>query len=307
MGSHHARVLAGLEGCKLVAVCDVVEERAAETAAEHGCDAAADVEEIMGGVDAAVVAVPTAFHRDVAEPLLLSGVDLLIEKPLASTLEHADALIAAAGKDRILAVGHTERFNPAVRSLLRLATRPQFLEVHRLGAFPNRSTDVDAVLDLMIHDLDIILHLVDRPLTSLEAVGVPVLTERVDIANARLAFEGGCVANITASRVSQEMVRKIRLFQMDTYVSVDYAERSGRIVRVDRADQRRPSIESEELAVVEHDPLTAELQDFLEAVRRRHDPAVPAWQGRRALEAALSVRDAIHRSLQQSPAPPNIM
>lgn len=300
MGRHHLRTLSGMPGCRIVAVCDTDRARATEAAEACGAEIVASPREMSGMVDAATVAVPTASHREVTEPLLAAGVDVLVEKPLAASLEDADALIALAGDRRILAVGHVERFNPAVTALEALADRPRFIEVDRLGEFPERSTDVDAVLDLMVHDLDIVLQLVARPIASLQAVGIPVLTDRVDIANVRIGFEEGCVANLTASRVSRETTRKIRLFQHDAYVSVDYAGRKGRVIRLDRGDPLRPRIVSEELPVKEGDPLALEMEDFLRAVRERSAARVPAWQGRRALEAALRVRDAISRSLPRT-------
>lgn len=297
MGRHHVRLWSQTPDCELTAIYDVDSTRAGAVAEEHGCEVASSLEDLADRVDAATVAVPTTAHLDVGLDLLRRGIDVLMEKPIAATLSEADELIEAAGDDRILAIGHTERFNPVVRALLDLVDNPRFLEVHRLGSFPDRSTDVDAILDLMVHDLDIILRLVNRPLVSIEAVGVPVLTGTVDIANARLSFEGGCVANLTASRVSREQIRKLRLFQSDTYISVDYSARSGRVTRLDRSGEGRPKIVSVPLAVDERDSLEAELRDFAEAVRTRQPATVPGWEGRRALDAAIAVRDAVLTSL----------
>jgi len=305
MGRNHARVYSRTAGCDLTAVCDLDRERAEAVAAPYGAEAFDDPEQVLGHVDAVTVAVPTEAHLEVTAMLLHSGVDVLVEKPLAASLDEADALIEAADSHRILAVGHTERFNPAVAALLSVAKEPRFLEVHRLGVFPNRSMDVDVVRDLMVHDLDIVLHLVDRPLESLHAVGIPVLTDQVDIANARLSFRGGCVANLTSSRVSRERIRKLRLFQNDAYISVDYAERTGTLTRLDRGSPGRPEIVTEPLEIEEKEPLALELEDFLQAVRTREDPAVPGWQGRRALEAALAVGSAIEAGLQGNSPSPN--
>lgn len=299
MGRHHVRLWSQAPDCELTAIFDEDTERAEAIAKEFGCAAAGSLEDFSSRVDAASVAVPTTLHLAVGRTLLKNGVDVLIEKPIAPTVAEADELIEAAGEDRILAVGHTERFNPAVRALLDLVDNPRFLEVHRLGSFPDRSTDVDAILDLMVHDLDIILRLVNRPLRSIEAVGVPVLTGSVDIANARLCFEGGCVANITASRVSREQIRKLRLFQSDTYISVDYTDRSGRVTRLDRSGEGRPEILSDPLDVDNQDSLEMELRDFAEAVRTRRPAMVPGCEGRRALATAIAVRDAVLASLSQ--------
>ena len=225
LGRHHARILAALDNVQLVAVVDRIPERAQEIAAASNTQALTDSRELIGRVDAVTVAVPTELHADIAIPFLESGVSALVEKPMARSLAEADAIVAAAAKSgATLAVGHTERYNPAVSAVLPLVTSPRFIEVHRLGVFPDRSLDIDVVFDLMIHDLDIIIAMVRSEVTSVEAVGVPVLTPRYDIANARLRFASGCIANITASRISRERVRKIRFFQPDAYLSIDYAE-----------------------------------------------------------------------------------
>jgi predicted dehydrogenase len=224
LGRHHARILSSLEGAQLVAVADTAADRAAEAAAATGARAVTDFRELFGQVDAVTVAVPTELHRDVALPFLQQGIAVLVEKPMARSVEEADELLEAArASGATLGVGHTERYNPAVAAVLPLVTSPKFIEVHRLGVFPDRSLDIDVVFDLMIHDLDIILALVRSDVESIEAVGVPVLTPRYDIANARLRFASGCIANVTASRISRERVRKIRFFQPDAYISIDYA------------------------------------------------------------------------------------
>ncbi len=226
LGRHHARILSTLPGVTLVGVVDTNAERAAKIAADHGTRAYSDWRDLAGKVDAAVIAVPTEAHAEVAVPLIESGVHALVEKPLASTVEEADRLINAARDGGVvLAVGHSERFNPAFMAARPHIQDPRFIEVHRLGTFSERSLDIDVVLDLMIHDLDLLLSLVRSEVESAEAVGVPVLTRRIDIANVRLKFENGCIANLTASRISREPVRKIRFFERDSYVSIDSAAR----------------------------------------------------------------------------------
>ena len=291
IGRHHARILSGLEGCRLVACVDPDLDRAREAAKGAGAEALPDLRGVLGKVDAASVAAPTSLHREIAVRLLEAGADVLVEKPIAATLGEADAILRAAAAGRVLGVGHVERFNPAIEALEGLVRKPRFLEIHRLGAFPGRSTDVDVILDLMIHDLDLCLHLEGRPLESVSALGVGVLTPGVDIANARIVFEGGCIANLTASRVSAEKVRKVRVFQPDSYISADCAQRSGEVVRLEAGE--KPGVRRDALQVRDHEPLRGELEDFLEAVRSRRPPRVPGEDGRKALDAALRVREAI--------------
>src|SRR5206468_9192869 len=218
LGRHHARILASLPGAELAAVVDTNRSRAEEVAAAQGTRPLFDARDLAGAVDAVTVAVPTHLHRDVALPFLTTGVAVLVEKPMTRTVAEADELIEASKKNgTVLAVGHTERFNPAVDAARPLLTDPRFIEVHRLGTFPERSLDIDVVLDLMIHDLDVVLSLVKSEVEAIEAVGVPVLTGRVDIANARVRFKNGCTANLTASRISRDRVRKIRFFQPMAY------------------------------------------------------------------------------------------
>jgi predicted dehydrogenase len=238
------------------------------------------------------VAVPTELHRDIAMPFLERGVSVLVEKPMARSLAEADELIAAAqASGATLAVGHTERYNPAVAAVLPLVTTPRFIEVHRLGVFPERSLDIDVVFDLMIHDLDIILSMVKAEVTSIEAVGVPVLTPKYDIANARLRFASGCIANITASRISKERVRKLRFFQPDAYVSIDYAAQEVEGARLVRRDGAKPSIQAGSIPVQRDEPLKRELADFVAAVREHRAPIVDGAAGRRALELATRIAD----------------
>ena len=234
-GQHHARILSARSDVRLVGVADTKPDRAAEIAAASGTAAFTDFRELIGQVDAVTIAVPTESHREVAQPFLERGVGVLVEKPLARSTQEADAMLAASrASGAVFAVGHTERYNPAVVAALPHITAPRFIEVHRLGTFPDRSLEIDVVFDLMIHDLDVILSLVSSEVAAVEAVGVPVLTPRVDIANARLKFVSGCIANLTASRISRERVRKIRFFQPDTYVSIDCASREVETYRLRR-------------------------------------------------------------------------
>ena len=287
-GRNHARVYHELQqqgkGVELVAVVDLDQAQAQAVARQFGCKAFAGIEKLRGRVEAASVAVPTVHHLKVAAELMAAGIDVLIEKPLATTLDEAEELIRLANSNqRIAQAGHLERFNPAVRATLPLITRPMFFEVHRLSVFTPRSLDVDVVLDLMIHDLDVVLSLVNSPIQEIRAVGLPVVSGKVDIANVRMEFQSGCVANFTASRVSTERVRKLRFFQPREYVSIDYGRQDVFQLRV-ASEQKlspeqlrslalspvpipgvlmnRPSIQQEE-------PLQAELESFIEAVRQR--------------------------------------
>jgi predicted dehydrogenase len=289
LGRHHARILSGLDGVTLAGVVDKIPERARD-AAPAGTRALTDYRDLLDAVDAVVIAVPTDLHHDIALPFLSRGIPALVEKPLARTLGEADALVAAAARSgAALAVGHTERYNPAVQAILPLVTTPRFIEVHRLSAFPDRSLDIDVVFDLMIHDLDVVLSLVQSDVVSFEAVGVPVLTDRFDIANVRLRFASGCIANLTASRISRDRVRKIRFFQPDMYVSVDYAAQEAEAWRLLRRDGARPAIEGGKLPVRSGEPLRCELEDFLRAARERTRPLVTGEDGRRALALAQEI------------------
>ena len=290
LGRHHARILGALEGAHLVGVVDTVAERAEQAASATGARAFTDYRDLIGQVDAVSIAVPTELHCEVALPFLERGTAVLVEKPMARSLREADELVSAADRSgAVLAVGHTERYNPAVQAVLPLVTSPRFVEVHRLGVFPDRSLDIDVVFDLMIHDLDIILALVRSEVTSIEAVGVPVLTPRYDIANARLRFASGCIANVTASRISKDRVRKIRFFQPDSYISIDYAAQEVEGWRLVRRDDARPSIEGGQLPVERDEPLRRELADFIRAARSKTAPIVDGAAGRRALELATRI------------------
>jgi predicted dehydrogenase len=303
LGRHHARIVASLPGATLVGVVDINAARAQEIAAQYGTRAFADAREVLGLVDAVSVAVPTEHHLSVARLFLERGIAALVEKPLARSVGEAEALIDVARRGgAVLGVGHTERYNPAVQAALPLVTTPKFVEVHRLGVFPERSLDIDVVFDLMIHDLDVVSALVRSPVASVEAVGVPVLTPRVDIANARLRFESGCIANITASRISRDRVRKIRFFQPDAYISIDYAAKEVEAYRLARREGERPAIEGGKLPVPQDEPLRLELEDFVAAAREKRQPLVTGDDGRRAVILAETI--TARMSEGRSSAPP---
>jgi predicted dehydrogenase len=294
-GQNHARVYREIESAKLVCVVDRDAARAAQIAAEFGAAAVSDLEALRGQVDAVSLAVPTVQHAAIGARLLAMGIDVLVEKPMATSLAEADLLIEAAKRGgRILQVGHVERFNPAVTAVEPVLNRPLFFEVHRLGVFTPRSLDVDVIYDVMIHDLDILLALLREPVSEVKAVGIPVLTDKVDIAHARLEFSGGAVANVTASRVSTERVRKMRFFQQHEYISLDYARRDALRVRVARPGPL-PEFAFEKLPTEPVEPLRAELESFLEAVRTRRVPRVDGRAGRAALELA----DRVMASIQE--------
>jgi predicted dehydrogenase len=292
-GRNHARVYREMEGAELVGVYDKDAERAASVAAEFQTKALQGLEDLRDAADAVSVAVPTVEHAAVGCRLLEMGLDVLVEKPMATNLAEADALLAAAKRHhRILQVGHVERFNPAVLAVEQILNHPLFFEVHRLGVFTPRSLDVDVIYDVMIHDLDILLALVKEPVTEVRAVGIPVLTDKVDIAHARLEFAGGAVANVTASRVSTERVRKMRFFQQHEYISLDYARRDALRVGVKRPGPQ-PEFGFEKLAAQTTEPLHAELEAFLDAVRTRREPRTSGTAGRAALELAERVMASI--------------
>jgi predicted dehydrogenase len=292
-GRNHVRVYREMEAVELVGVVDRDPRRAASVASEFGTSTIESLEELRGQVDAVIVAVPTISHAEVGCRLMELGLDVLVEKPMAATLAEADELLAAARRHgRILQVGHVERFNPAVVAVELVLNRPLFFEVHRLGVFTPRSLDIDVIYDLMIHDLDILLALVGEPVAEVKAVGIPVLTDKVDIAHARLEFEGGAVANVTASRVSTERVRKMRFFQQHEYISLDYARRDALRVSV-RQPGPQPEFAFEKLAAPSTEPLKAELEAFVEAVRTRREPSTNGQAGRAALELAGRVMTSI--------------
>ena len=292
-GRNHARVYREIEGAELAGVYDQDSSRAGAIAQEFQTKTFHSLEELRGQTDAVSVAVPTVAHAEVGCRLLEMGLDILVEKPMATNLAEADALLESARKNgRILQVGHVERFNPAVIAVEPILNRPLFFEVHRLGVFTPRSLDVDVIYDLMIHDLDILLALVEEPVTEVKAVGIPVLTDKVDIAHARLEFAGGAVANVTASRVSTERVRKMRFFQQHEYISLDYARRDALRVGVKKAGLQ-PEFGFEKLNAPAVEPLRAELEAFVDAVRTRREPRTNGAAGRAALELASRVMASI--------------
>jgi len=292
-GRNHARVYREIETVELAGVLDLNAARAQAVAQEFAVRAFQSIDELQGRVDAASVSVPTASHADVGCLLMAMGLDVLVEKPVAATVAEADTLLGAARRyNRILQVGHVERFNPAVVAVEPILNRPLFFEVHRLGVFTPRSLDVDVIYDLMIHDLDILLALVKEPVMEVKAVGIPVLTDKVDIAHARLEFAGGAVANVTASRVSTERVRKMRFFQHHEYISLDYARRDALRIGVKRPGPQ-PEFGFEKLAAPAREPLRAELEAFMEAVRTRVAPKTDGEAGRAALELASNVMASI--------------
>ena len=329
-GRNHLRVYCALQAevdsVELAAVVDPVAGVREAAAAEYGIPAFASVEALLASgtaLDAASVCVPTQFHAATAAPLLAAGLDVLVEKPLARTLEEADSLIAlAAQHGRLLQTGHLERFNPAVQAVRALLTRPMFFEAHRLSIFTPRSLDVDVVLDLMIHDLDIVLSLVGSPVREVRAVGLPVLSRTVDIANVRLEFENGCVANFTASRVSTERVRKLRFFQPHQYLSLDFARQDLLLIDVTAAagltpaelealiathskpsagaQHPTPGLSLSKVPVSPGEPLRLELESFLASVRTRTEPVVDGAQGRAALALALEINAAIAEHLART-------
>lgn len=303
-GRNHARVWRDLPDVELVGIVDANPNRAAKIAAEFGTKVIPSEEALIAErVDAASVAVPTKEHARVGCRLLEAGLDVLVEKPMAASLGEADALIASAAlANRILQVGHVERFNPAVEAVRPIVTRPLFFEIHRLGVFSPRSLDVDVVYDVMIHDLDILLSLVDSPVTDLKAVGIPVMTDKVDIAHARIEFATGTVANLTASRVSTERVRKMRFFQEREYMSLDFTRQDVLRVRVKQGtsapsammpEDEQPEINFEKLPTTASEPLRGELSAFADCVRTRKQPVVDGEAGRRALELADKVMAGI--------------
>jgi predicted dehydrogenase len=292
-GRNHARVYREMENVEFVAVVDTDPAKAAALAAEFQIPALSNVAELQGRADAVSVAIPTNAHAQIGTQLMRLGLDVLIEKPMATTLAEADDLIAVAQHhQRILQVGHVERFNPAVVAVEPIVNRPLFFEVHRLGVFTPRSLDVDVIFDLMIHDLDILLAIVKEPVTEVKAVGIPVLTDKVDIAHARLEFAGGAVANVTASRVSTERVRKMRFFQQHEYISLDYARRDALRVGVKRPGPQ-PEFAFEKLPAPTTEPLRAELEAFVHAVKTRWQPVTNGAAGRAALDLASRVMASI--------------
>jgi predicted dehydrogenase len=292
LGRHHARVAAGLPGVALAGVHDHHEGRAEQVAREHGLRVFPRLEEAAEAADAVVIATPTSTHAELAAAFLSRGVDVLVEKPIAATVGDADAMVALAReRGRVLAVGHVERHNPAVGAALATVREPQLVEAHRLGVFTARGLDVDVVLDLMIHDLQLVASWAGRPVRDIRACGMALVTPRLDLAQARIEFEGGCVANLTASRVSAERLRRLRVFGGESFCSVDMDARTISASRLSR-EGGAPRIVPVEVPVPEGDPLALELTDFIAAVRERREPLVNGEAGRDALRLALRVGEA---------------
>jgi predicted dehydrogenase len=289
IGRNHARLYADLPSAQFTAIYDTDAARARQIAQEFGVPAVSSLAEFAEQTDAASVATPTSAHFEVGRELLQKGKHLLVEKPIADNTAQASELAELAARRRlILQVGHVERFNPVLSALEARLTHPRFIEAHRLSPFPNRSTDIGVVLDLMIHDLEIILHLVRAPIQTIDAVGVPVLSKREDIANARLRFENGCVANVTSSRISPERMRKIRVFQEEAYLSLDYQNQSGEIYRREAGRIVRSEVEIER-----EEPLRRQLTEFVECARTGRAPKVSGFQATAALELAVEITKRI--------------
>jgi predicted dehydrogenase len=296
LGKFHARIYEGMPDVELVAIADVDGEAAERVAAECGCKAYTDASELLGQVDAVSIVVPTAYHLAVARPFLEDGVHMLLEKPIAPSYEEALELVELAERSGVVfQVGHLERYNAGVMTLAKRVTKPMFIEVHRLGPFVARATDVDVVTDLMIHDIDIVLELVGAPIRRIEAMGVPVITRHTDIANARLEFENGAVANVTASRVSNKKFRRIRVFEPNHYYGLDYTDQSLDTARAEAAEKEGewPEIVTERIDIEPVLPLNAELEDFVRNVRSGATPLVTGRVGLEALRVALQVREKI--------------
>ena len=294
LGRHHARILSQMPGVDLVGVFDSNALRAEEVAAVTGSRVFSNVDSIAEEIDAVTVAVPTEFHAEVALPFLRAGISVLVEKPISKSVEEANSLIESASfSSATLAVGHTERYNPAVEMAQQLISEPRFIEVHRLAPFTPRSTDVDVIFDLMVHDIDVLLSIVTGEPVSVEAVGIPVLTDRVDIANVRLRFDTGCIVNLTASRISREKVRKFRVFQSESYISVDYSAQDVEAWRVKLGRSGEPIIVGGKVEVKRAEPLEKEIADFVRASKTGSRPRVDGEDGRRALLLAEQIASAI--------------
>jgi len=294
-GRHHVRVYRELPEAELVGVFDTDEQKAAEISNEYQCRKFCRLEELFGEAEAVSLAVPTDRHAELGQRLMEAGIDVLVEKPMARSTAEAEALIASAEKNqRILQIGHLERFNPAVQAAREIVSMPLFFEVHRLSLFSARSLEIDVVLDLMIHDLDIVLSLVDSLPEEIRGVGLAVLSPKIDIANVRICFQNGCVANFTASRVSTEKVRKLRWFQPHEYVSVDYARQEVAVTTVDLKG-REQALAYRRLETTREEPLRLQLSDFLMNVRQRKAPAIGGKEGQRVLLLAHRILEEIGR------------
>lgn len=314
LGKFHAEKLVSLDGVELVGVVDLDRQRAKEVATANKTRAYTDYKELFELVDAVTIVTPTESHCRIGLDFLSRGKDVLIEKPMAISLDEADSLIKAAkDNNAVLQIGHLERFNPAVMALKDRIQRPLFIEAQRLSPFPNRALDVDVVLDVMIHDIDIILNLVSSEIKSVDAVGIPIITSKVDIANARLKFENGCVANVTASRVATESLRRTKIFQHDSHITIDYAAQHISISSLDTSGDkssessstiaRLRQLEIEDLEIERKDSLREEIKSFIECSRNRSKPLVSGHDGKRALEVAGKIQEAVMKSLKDFSSP----
>ncbi len=303
LGRFHAHKYSSLPEVELVAVVDNDADKANEVAAETQCEALTDYRQLFGKVDLVSIAVPTQYHYPVAKDCLENGIHILLEKPITQTVAEADELIEMARlRNLVFQVGHLERFNPAVLALEGVINKPMFIESHRLAPFKPRGTDVNVVLDLMIHDIDIILNIVRSDIKLINSVGVPVISPEVDIANARIQFENGCVANVTASRASREAMRKIRIFQPDAYISIDYQTRRIGLFRKGGeglAVPNIPNVTLEEKCFAQADSLLEEIRAFIHAVRTGDEPVVTGEDGRRALEIALEINKKLFHEVTE--------
>jgi len=292
IGTNHARLYSEITSADFTTVYDIDSTRANSVAKKFGANVAKSLDEFSELVDAASVATPTGSHYEIARGLLEKGKHLLVEKPITENPQQATELAELAARNRlILQVGHVERFNPVLSALEARLTHPRFIEAHRLSSYPNRSTDIGVVLDLMIHDLEIILHLVRSPVKNIDAVGVPVLSKGEDIANARIRFENGCVANVTSSRISPERMRKIRVFQEDTYLSLDYERQSGEIYR-----RESGKITRDKVPIEREEPLKQQLVSFIECAGSGREPRVSGFQATAALELAVEITRKMTKS-----------
>lgn len=295
LGKHHARILAELSGVQLVSVVDKNEAAASEIAGKFRVPFFTDFRQLEGKVDAVTVVVPTSIHHEVAKFFLERNVHTFIEKPITKTLDEANNLVKLAGEKQLtLQVGHVERFNAAILKLQSLTETPRFIECQRMGPFSKRVQDVGVVQDLMIHDIDIVLSIVRSPIKRIDAVGIPVLSDNEDIANAHIVFENGCIANLTASRVTDEVIRKLRVFEMDKYCSLDYANQAITLRRKSNLEEK---IIKEELEVHKVEPLRLELEHFIRCIREHKKPLVTIEDGKNALEVALEILAQIESSM----------
>ncbi|MCS7063353.1 MAG: Gfo/Idh/MocA family oxidoreductase [Methylacidiphilales bacterium] len=293
IGKEHVRIYAGLPGAELVGIYDLDRERAERVGARYRVKVFSDCAEMWSNVDAVSIASVTSSHYPIGKEALQAGKHVLVEKPITDNPGHARELVELASeRGLVLQVGHVERYNPAFKNFLQYLTQPRFIEAHRLSPYPERSTEIGVVLDLMIHDLDIILHIVRSPITLIDAVGVPVLSRDEDIANVRLRFANGCVANVTTSRISREKLRKIRVFQSDAYLSLDYQNQEGEIYR-----KKEGKIIREKIEVHRDEPLKLELESFIECVRFGRKPVVSGVEGMNALELAIEITRRIQQTL----------